>query len=400
MGLEGADVGQRSRTAVSKWITPLWPITLVGIVLGALIGAFALAPSKDVTATITIRVDEPIEANQIMLGTQPLLNTMPDYMSGELAYLSSASYLDSVAKRVGETDKPKVSASQTGKSNLVTLSATAANSDVARRTVDAAVTVFTGHVFDQNQQRYQASLDAVNAVIPKLEEAQRVSDPGATRPTDELVQLYFRRTSLEVELLRAPGVQTVEPTRITEAAGLLSSPALGPIGGGLLGGIVALAGAMVWRTRSGTVTSVAQLDGEDKLALRPVLRLARRQVDEPAARTIYAQLPRPCTGSILVVGASADSGSASVARHIAFAAAEHGEAASADLADGDGTRRAETTVLDGGTWSSPEAVEAADTADQIVIAVRVGFDTARDVDVAARSVAYRDIPVSVVATRA
>lgn len=393
-------MGQRSRTAVSKWITPLWPITLVGIVLGALIGAFAFAPSKDVTASTTIRVDEPIEANQIMLGTQPLLNTMPDYMSGELAYLSSASYLDSVAAKLGENTKPNLSASQTGKSNLVTLSATAANSDAARQAVDAAVTVFTGHVFDQNQQRYQASLDAVNAVIPKLEEAQRVSEPGATRPTDELVQLYFRRTSLQVELLRAPGVQTVEPTRITKATGLLNSPALGPIGGGLLGGVVALAGAMVWRTRSGTITSVAQLDGEDKLALRPVLRLARRQVDESAARTIYAQLPRPCTGNILVVGASADSGAASVARHIAFAAAEHGEAVSADLADGDSTRGGETTILDGGTWSSPMAVEAADTADQIVIAVRVGFDTAHDVDVAARSVAFRDIPVSVVATRA
>ncbi|WP_138249299.1 GumC domain-containing protein [Mycolicibacterium phocaicum] len=393
-------MGQRRRSAISKWVTPLWPITLVGIVLGALIGAVALAPSKDVTASTTIRVDEPIEANQIMLGTQPLLNTMPDYMSGELAYLASPSYLDSVAKKLGENKKPNVSASQAGKSNLVTLSATAGNSDEARRTVDAAVIVFTGHVFDQNQQRYQASLDAVNAVIPKLEEAQRASEPVATRPTDELVQLYFRRTSLQVELLRTPGVQTVEPTRVAEATGLLSSPALGPIGGGLLGGIVALAGAMVWRTRSGTVTSVSQLDGDDKLALRPVLRLARREVDEVAARTIYAQLPRPCTGTILVVGASADSGSATVARHIAFAAAEHGEAVSEDLAEGDSARRAETTILDGGTWSSPVAVEAADTADQIVVAVRIGFDTASDVDIAARSVAHRDIPVSVVATRA
>ncbi|MFC6129410.1 GumC domain-containing protein [Mycolicibacterium llatzerense] len=391
---------QRRRTAISRWITPLWPITLVGIALGALIGAFAFAPSKDVTASTVIRVDEPIEANQIMLGTQPLLNTMPDYMSGELAYLSSPSYLDSVAKKLAKGTKPQVSASQAGKSNLVTLSATAANPDDARHVVDTAVTAFTGHIFDQNQQRYQASLDAVNAVIPKLEEAQRASEPNAGRPTDELVQLYFRRTSLEVELLRAPGIQTVEPTRITTSTGLLSSSAIGPIGGGLIGGIIALAGAMVWRTRSRTVTSVAQLDGEDRFALRPVLRLGE-QVDEVAARAVYAQLPLPRTGNILVVGASADSGSTAVARHIAFAAGEHGEVATADLINGDSdASSAETAILDGHTWSTPVAVETADNADHIIVVVRIGFDTADDVDIAARAIAHRDAPVSIVATRA
>jgi hypothetical protein len=405
------------RAFVSKWVAPLWPVTVIGILVGALIGAVFLGPSGAYTAIAVIRVDQPIDANQIMTAPQPLMDAQPDYVAGEMVYLTSPGFLDSVRKALNQASKPMLSASQSGKSNLVTISATADTLDNAKRTVNTAITTYVDHIKQQTNERYQAALDAVNAIIPQLEDALRQVQPPPDKPTDELVQLYLQRTALQVQMQRAPGVQVVQPTMESISSAKLPASSLGTIGGGLLGGLLALAGALAWRSRSGTITSPSQIEGAAAPPLLPVIRLDGDAVDAAAARAIYAQLPSPRSGDILVIGASPDSGTATAARHIAFAAAEHGKVATADLVTGvglDGDDHAHTgpednavqadgvtTVIDGGTLeNSPALLDVADHASIVVIVVRIGLDTNAAIGAATRAIAKRDAPVSVVCTRA
>lgn len=393
----------RTRRIATKLVAPLWPVTVAGIGAGAVLGAVVFAPSADHTASTVLRVDAPIDANQIMTGTQPFPDAQPDFLTGEIAYLSSAGFLDAVAETLGSEPPAVLAATQNGKSNLVTISATAPTEDEATTTADAAVTAYTEHSREQTNGRYQAALQAVDAVIPRLEEALRQVVPTPERPTDELVALYLQRTALQVQLERAPGVQVVEPTAVVVSAGLLQSPWLGAVGGGLLGGILGLGAALAWRTRAGILTSPEQLADIPAPVLSPVVPLGG-DVDTALARAIYAQLPAPRTGEILVLGATPDSGSAVIARLLAHAAAEQGAVDSVSLAAVSGSdpvaAQADTTVIDGGPLGGSAALTgAADSADQIIVVARVGLDPLSAVGAATHSVPRGDAPVTIVCTR-
>jgi hypothetical protein len=165
--------------------------------------------------------------------------------------------------------------------------------------------------------------------------------------------------------------------------------ALGAVGGGLLGGIGALGAALGWRRRVGAIYSPAALAGDVDHLLQPVVHLGsgagNTQADAGLARSLFAQLPTPRDGKLLVMGASADSGSTDVARLLDFAAAE---------------QRARATVIDGGSLdTSPGLPEAAQTAQQIIVVVMLERDFADDVQIAAQFAQSARVPISTVLTR-
>jgi hypothetical protein len=369
-------------------------VTLAAAAVGAAIGASVLAPTAGATATSLIRMDFPIDANQIMTGTQPFPEAQPDYLAGEMVYLRSEGFVNAVARSLDQESLPTVTASLNGESNVVTISATADSGSEAIHTVDAAVATYIQHVQQERQSRYQPPLDAVNATIPRLEEANRMAAELAMvplEPTDELVALYLQRTSLEVQLQRAPAVGIIEPTELAASNAALPTSWLGLVGGGLAGALLGLAGALAWRSRSGTLSSPEQLGVGDQAPLRPVLRLSKRGVDAAAGRAIHAQLPRSQGGRIVVVGASAGSGSAAVARYIAAGVEEH-EAVSESIRP--------TTIVNGGSLDdSPALIDAADQASQIVVVARLNYDVADEVGAVIKAMAQRDVPVAVVCTR-
>jgi hypothetical protein len=133
------------------------------------------------------------------------------------------------------------------------------------------------------------------------------------------------------------------------------------------------------------------------------------------ARSIYAQLPAPRSGRLLLVGVSAESGAAAVAQLIGFAAADHESATVVHLptadesfdsiealtdVSADDPAATKTVVIDGGSIdSTPALTEVAAHGDQMIIVAMLGRDAlgaARMVDRLAKSA---DLPVSVVCTR-
>src|SRR3546814_251960 len=194
------------------------------------------------------------------------------------------------------------------------------SSDVCSSDLDAALKVYGGHVYDLNKVRVQSALDAVNGAVVRLR-AQALADAARDGlPYDEAVfndrtrDLDGKRVSLESQIDRAPAIQTIEST-VSESGTGASMRLLGGIGGGLLGGLLALAAALAWRARSGVVSSSAQLQREvDPLpVIAPEVRIGKSRRSLELARALYSQLPQPRSGVILVVGASDGSGSAQVA---------------------------------------------------------------------------------------
>lgn len=391
------------RGFLARFAAPLWPMTLSAAAAGAVIGAAAL-PTSGVTAAATIGVDPPIDANQLITGTQPFPDSQPDYLAGEMVYLRSAGFADAVAERLNEVTPPTLSAALNGDSNLVTISATADTGDEAVRDADAAVQTYMEHLKEQARARYQPALDAVNATIPRLEQAARAAAAEAMvpyEPTDELVQLYFQRTSLEVQLQRDPAARVVEPAGVVEEGGALPLGLLGAVGGALAGALLGLGGALLWRHRTGVLTSPEQVDA-GIAPLLPVLRVNGHRIDQAAARALYAQLPVAHRDRILVVGATTGSGTTAVAEHLAHAGEEHGPVQLVDLrADGLPQDREGVTVVEGGALhDSPALPDAAARAGQIVVAARLGHDTVAELAAVIRAMAQYDAPVAIVCTRA
>ncbi|MBI3214154.1 MAG: hypothetical protein HYZ38_10060 [Mycobacterium sp.] len=436
--------------AVTRWATPLWPATLIGIVLGAALGGFAMSGSTtNVQATALIRVEQPIDPNQIMTNTAPSSDTQPSFMSGEVAYLTSPGFAAAVAKELNQNGRPAVTAVQTGQSSMISLTSDGPSLADAQRTVDAAVKVYSEHSVQQIRERGQAATNAINDVINGLQTeindsklqaqqngmlvdenglpVEQLGPGGMTgQPLDSRLArinlLEQERTAIDVQMQRGPGVQVVQPPVDTTTDGA-PGWSLGAVAGGLLGGLVALSAAFALRKRSGLITSPRALEDEFGPVLMPVVDISAKSfrddglnnAEAAVARSIYAQLPAPRSGRLLLVGVSAESGAAAVAQLIGFAAADHESATVVHLptadesfdsieeltdVSADDPAATKTVVIDGGSIdSTPALTEVAAHADQLIIVAMLGRDalgTARMVDRLAKSA---DLPVSVVCTR-
>ncbi|MFN8073382.1 MAG: hypothetical protein U0R66_16480 [Mycobacterium sp.] len=422
-------------------------MTMIGVLAGAVLGGFALDTKGPAVAVATIKIEQPISPNQIMTGSLQSPDTQQSYLSGEIAYLKSPGFAEAVAKELQQTTRPTLSAVQDVQSALVTVSASAPNAQEAQKAVDAALKAYHDHLQQQAKEQGQAAIDAINAVIDQVNgsaaaaqaaaaaaAAAAAGDPAAAaaaaaadaaaaaaaaqaqQNTARIQQLDDQRLAIQVQTQRAAGPEIIAPTRPTEVSGA-PGWALGAVGGGLLGGIGALAAAMGWRRWVGAINSPAALGDDVDHPLQPVVHLGSRGDTKPdagLARSLFAQLPTPRNGDLLVVGASANSGSAEVARLIAFAAAEHQRVYVERLVDRapilDATSRhrsfdsadypGEMTVIDGGSLETcPGLAEAAATARQIIVVVMLGLDLADSVRIVAQFARSAGVPISTVLTR-
>lgn len=395
-----------TRAALSRWVAPLWPVTLLAMLIGAGIGALVLHTPRVYTAACVIRVDPPVDPNDIMTNQLPFPGLAPDFLGSQIAYLNSQGFLNSVSTRLRRPDAtPDLVADQYGMTNLVTITGTAGSAEDARATVDAAVQTYSDHIKKVESLRTSQSLQAIALVIDRLEENMRERGQPLSQPGDDLGQLYLQRTELQVQLVRPPGVAIVTPTADQPSQGKLSMPALGAAIGGFAAGLIALTAAQLWRSRVGILLATDPVD-EGRL-LRPVLPLRRTAIDPSIARTLYAQLSPPAGSRIVVVGASAGSGASTVAQYLAYAARECGPVITDSVFDRDpaegeaGASDASAVVIsDGGDLgSSPDLIEFVGRATHIVAVARVGFDSTGDLRLVLDAVANRGTPVAVTYTR-
>ncbi len=415
---------KRTVTTIARWTTPLWLAALAGVVVGTAIGVgLTLHPGGASEATALVRVYQPVDPDQIMTGTGPSPAALQSYVSGEITYLTSHGFIDAVAKQLNQTSPLSLSATQQGQSTLIALSATQGDVPEAQRTVDAAIKVYSDHVEQQTRERGQAAIDALNGVISRLLQADSQSTDGravasstSDAPSDRqarIQQLELQRLAIEAQTRRAPAIQVVQPATNTPEKG---APrwSLGAVGGGVIGGLLALAGAAAWRKRIGVLTSPSALEGQFDHVLLPTVRLGALIESSAAyaglALSLYAQLATPRSGRILLIGASADSGTAEVAGLLAFAAAEHapvrvehlrdhvnaydGFTLSANLMDG-----ATAIIVGGSIETAPALPQAAEKASQIIVVAMIGRDVLDTVSMASQLARTRDVPISAVATR-
>jgi hypothetical protein len=413
------------RAIMYRWLTPIWPMTIVGLLLGALAGGLA-APSvlgEPPSATALIRIDQPVDANQIVTNSFPSPESQQAYLAGEIVYLSSGSFAQAVGNELKSAKPPGLTATQQGQSALVRITTTATSPDQATAALDLAIKIYSGRVQQLASDRTQAAIDAITTVIENFRAAaaadaernDEVLDRKALE--DNLRTLEQQRLSLQSQVQRAPGIQIIEP--ITAAPGKTDASLL-IVGGGMLGAMVALTAVLTWRRRSGVIATVAHVDRQVSPVLLPVVRLGKRagsygRSEVSRARTLYGQLPAPRTGEILVVGASRYSGTEVVAKLLYMAAMEHvsvtamnvvsecanlsSAAVRAKLAALP-TGAGQTVIVDGGSVATaPQMLAVAERAGQIVVVVRIGRDVAAEVEVLLHAIRNEDVSVTAICTK-
>jgi hypothetical protein len=223
-----------------------WLLPLFGVALGAAIGIWFHAANNNTTqeAASIIRIAQPIDPDQIITGNyNSSADLQQNFISGEVVFLTSPGFAETVAGELNQASVPKLSASQNGRSSLITLSSDAPTYPDAERTVNAAIKMYTASVQEQNRVRYQAGIDSLNTVIGEL-------STDAERNVARIDQLEAQRTTMEIQLRRPPGVEVVQPTM--QSTHKFPSATLFAIAGGVFGGLVGLTGTLGWRRyRSG-----------------------------------------------------------------------------------------------------------------------------------------------------
>ena len=233
-----------------------------------------------------------------MVGTVPPADSQQSYISGEVTYLTSPGFANTVAKQLNVADPPRLSALQGVQSSVIGVSATNTDPAEAKREVDAALDVYRDHLQQQARERGQAAIDAIDGVPRRLNTATQPVAGGQTEPApaDEqaIQQLVGQRLAIEAQTYRAASVEVLQPSTVTSAAGA-PGWTLGAVGGGLVGGLLALSGALAWRKRTGLTTSPSALETHIEHVLSPTVRIG--QLTEASneyaglSRSLYAQLP-------------------------------------------------------------------------------------------------------------
>ncbi|BDX34503.1 hypothetical protein TUM20985_50500 [Mycobacterium antarcticum] len=416
------------RNRLYRFLAPLWPLTVLCVVVGVALGLFVASHlGRSATATALIRIDPTAGPDQILTGAAPASDAPQAYLADQLAYLSSDGYRREVAQSLQMSSPVDLTATQEGQSMVVRIAATAAEPDTATQIVNAAVDLYRRVANDSTGQRLTAAIGAVDSVIEatRAEAIARVG--GNAEDVDQaaldarLEPLRTQKVSLDVALRRGAGVDVIDPTWSGDVEAAVS-PALGAVGGGLLGGLLGLACGLWWRARSGVIASAGTLEREVRPVLRPVVTLGKKTGKLSAkeavlARALYYQLPSPRAGRIVVVGATPNSGADTVGRLLLHAAAEHGSVAAFNASDFVGMRHeqmvgelnlleashhdAETTIVFGPSFATaPALIELLPFARHVVLVVRIGVDTASQVQASYRSVAGLAVPTTGVATRA
>lgn len=417
------------RNRLYRFLAPLWPLTIIGLVIGASIGMFVSSDvGRAATASTLIRIDPTVGPDQILTGGSSSSDVPQAYLADQLAYLSSDGYRREVSKALGLSSPVDLTATQEGQAMVVRITATADDPDRATGIVNAAVDVYRRVANDSTVQRLTAAMAAVDAVMATTRDDAIARVGGNVENVDQaaldarLETLRIQRVSLDVALRRGAGVDVIDPVWASEVEPSVS-PLLGAVGGGFLGGLLALAAGLWWRSRSGVIASAGAVERAVGTVLGPVVTLSKKSGplsarETAAARALYSQLAATGGGRIVVVGTSPSSGANSVGRLLVHAAAEHGDAAAVDATDsiGMGDLRARlqgsnlpepagdavgTAIVVAPSFSTaPALVELLPFASQAVLVVHVGVDTTSEVQAALRSLAGLAVTTTGVATKA
>jgi hypothetical protein len=366
-----------------SWIARLLVAAIVGVVVGAAIGGPAFAAlSAKTTATALIRIVQPADLIAIAGGaSQSTPNTQDNldrYVAGEVAYLSGDAFAQSVGEKVGQSRPAELTVAQNGRSSVVSISNTASSKEVAIRTVQTAIDLYS-------QQLAQRADQQLRSLLPTLSQWEQTSAGDAPR----LEQIQRLRESIVLQAAQSSVIPIVQvPTAETNS----SHPGLlGAVLGAFLGGSALPLAVMAWRRRSRRLWSVTDLTDVVDAVLVPVVelrepppRISVRERQARMARTLYAQCRTAAPAqTILLIGASPKSGTAAVCSLLELAAAEHGSAQvvtlsphQIDLPQLLETDGKQTLIIDAGVvGSSPLIPDAVGRATTIVVVTRLEVDT-------------------------
>ena len=354
---------------------------IVGACIGALIGGLAFATlGTDTTATAFLRLENPADLTALAAGAS---QTTPDnqdntsqFVAGEIAFLSGDGFAQAVSRKLAQDEPAELNVAQASESSVVTVSASARSSDKAVRTVQVAIDLYR----EELGQRVDEQL---RAILPALADWQQ-RDPTRTQEIQRV------RESVELQAVEARTLFVVQPPTPNHPSS--AQWLIGMFLGALVGGAGVAVVLLALRRRSGRGSVTNTLTGDVDGVLLPAVDLAlpprEAWTDDQArlARTLYAQCPRTDSDHrvIVVLGASASSGSSVVAGLLERAAAESRPA---------GHSSSTTQVLDGGAVGDPALTpETIGTATDIVLVARLAEDTVGHV-LALRAAAADAVPV-------
>lgn len=366
-----------------SWIARLLTASVIGIILGAIVGGVVLTLlSAKTTATALIRIVQPADLTAIASGaTQTTPNTQDNldrYVAGEVAYLSGDAFAKSVAEKTGKTRPVELTVDQNGRSSVISISTTASSSDAAIRTVQTAIDLYS--------QQLAARADReLRTLLPTLSQWEQTSATDVPR----LEQIQRLRESVVLLAGQSSVVPIVQPpTADTNSAhpGLLGAAI-----GAFLGGSALPLLVMAHRRRSARLWSVTNLTDAVDAVLVPVVELREppprpsvRERKARLARTLYAQCCSAGTAqTILVIGASPTSGAGVVSSLLETAAAEAGSVQvvtlspkQVDIPDLAPSDSRHTLIINAGAvGASPLMPRAVERATTIVLTARLESDT-------------------------
>lgn len=285
---------------------------LIGLCVGALIGGLAFAAmGTDTTATAFLRLKNPADLTAIAGGASQVTpdnqaNTS-DFVAGEIAFLSGEGFAQAVSRKMAKDEPAELNIAQASDSAVVTISCSSGSASDAIRTLQAALDIYGQNL----EQRVDGQ---VRRIMSSLSDWER-RDPGDSVRTQELVRL---RESIELQAADAATLDVLQPPTPNDRS--TQQWVIGVILGGLIGGSGALVFVLARNRRLGRGAVVEAVTEASDGILLPAVRLdiPPRAVwsDEQIglARTLFAQCPSQGPSRlVVVVGASAASGAATVA---------------------------------------------------------------------------------------
>jgi hypothetical protein len=366
-----------------SWIARILTAAVAGIVVGAVVGGLALtALSAKTTATALIRIVAPADLTAIASGaTQTTPNTQDNldrYVAGEVAYLSGDAFAQSVGEKTGKSRPAELTVAQNGRSSVISISSTASSTDIAIRTVQTVIDLYSQQLAARADQQ-------LRSLLPALSQWEQISAADGPR----LEQIQRLRESIVLQAAQSSVVPVVQPPTAdtnSEHPGLLGAAL-----GAFLGGSALPLAVMAWRRRSRRLWSVTDLTDAVDGVLVPVVelrerppRISVRERQARLARTLYAQCcSADPTQRFLVIGTSPTSGARTVSSLLELAAAERGSVQVVTLSPEQidipvlpETGGRQTLIIDAGiVGSSPLIPNAVGLATTIVLVARLESDT-------------------------
>ena len=296
---------------------------VVGGLLGALVGS-TQSRTYQATTIASVLPDDALTTAATVSGTASTENSS-DFIQGELVVITSQGLRTAVQKKLGLAALPSVSASQSGTTDIVDITATAATAVLAQRIADTTRSVYA-------QQRARELTSDVSTATSQVENQitavrkQVAAAPGtAANANSPLEQEYARLLAVDSELAldsaqSASAVSTIQ-TAVVGGGGLSDTATYGAAGA-VLGILLAAVGLIAWRRLRPRIYDGRDLAGYGADLLTPVLPAAPTKAVR-AARVLSSGMRGDAGSERAVVLVATDGGSGSRQAVAAIAVAFH-----------------------------------------------------------------------------